>query len=189
MRLAGLLVLALVVLVVPTCSESEMAEPPPPEISEGVAEEEGAPIVTRGEGGTFQAPSGSFALSVGGVSCETGDLLVQDIANDSLYDDRVYTPGQGQFCIVEMALRNVGRAPAYFQRVPRLITVDGTLYGDEEEVSSTVTTYRLGQVNELNPGTRATEFFVFDIPADREPDLLLVESPLPAAEPVLLSLR
>ncbi|RKR89660.1 uncharacterized protein DUF4352 [Micromonospora pisi] len=98
---------------------------------------------------------GDLEFLVSGVRCgvdQVGDRLVNQAA-------------VGQFCLVELAVRNIGKNPAFFtDALQRAYGPDGALFNADSEASLLANADQQAFLNEINPGILVTGALVYDIP-------------------------
>lgn len=98
---------------------------------------------------------GDLEFQVRQVRCgvgQVGDPLVSQAA-------------VGQFCLVELAVRNVGKRPAFFtDALQRAYGPDGELFNADSEASMLANADQQVFLNEINPGNLVTGALVYDIP-------------------------
>jgi hypothetical protein len=98
---------------------------------------------------------------------------------DRLGDEFVSQPAIGQFCLVEMTIRNVGDRPATFSdSLQRAYGADGVRFGADTGAGILANAQQQVFLNEINPGNQVTGVVVYDIP----PDARIAELELHASE-------
>lgn len=97
---------------------------------------------------------------------------------DRIGDAFVSQTAVGQFCLVEMTIRNVGDRPATFSdSLQRAYGTDGARFGADTGAGILANAEQQVFLNEINPGNRVTGVVVYDIPPDaRIAELELHES-------------
>jgi hypothetical protein len=72
----------------------------------------------------------------------------------------------GQFCVVELAVRNVGQRPAFFtDTLQRAYGPDGEQFGADSGASILANSDQQAFLGEINPGIQVTGAVVYDIPS------------------------
>lgn len=103
------------------------------------------------------ARDGDLEFQVREVRCgltEVGDPLVSQLA-------------VGQFCLVNLAVRNLGRQPVVFHDDLQLgYGPAGQRFGVDSSAGLLANADQLAFLSEINPGNRVTGAIVYDIPAD-----------------------
>ncbi|MFY1688597.1 DUF4352 domain-containing protein [Plantactinospora sp. WMMB782] len=103
------------------------------------------------------ARDGDLEFRVRELRCgltEVGDPLVSQLA-------------VGQFCVVDLAVRNLGNRPATFQDTLQVAYGPaGQRFGVDSSAGLLANADRLGFLSEINPGNRVTGVVVYDIPPD-----------------------
>ncbi|MEQ4304791.1 DUF4352 domain-containing protein [Plantactinospora sp. B6F1] len=103
------------------------------------------------------ARDGDLEFQVQRVRCgvtEVGDPLVSQLA-------------VGQFCLVDLAVRNLGRRPVTFQDGLQIAYGPaGQRFGVDSSAGLLANADQLGFLDEINPGNRVTGAVVYDIPPD-----------------------
>ena len=81
-------------------------------------------------------------------------------------DPLVNQAAVGQFCLVELAVRNVGKRPAFFtDTLQRAYGPDGELFSADSGASMLANADQQVFLSEINPGNLVTGAVVYDIPA------------------------
>ncbi|MGI5211432.1 DUF4352 domain-containing protein [Plantactinospora sp. CA-290183] len=123
-----------------------------PEIYTGLRDR-GQRIVALGQ----PARDGDLEFRVGEVRCglpEVGDALVSQLA-------------VGQFCVVQLAVRNLGSRPVVLQEDLQVAYGPaGQHFGVDSGASLLANADQLAFLSEINPGNRVTGAIVYDIPPD-----------------------
>ncbi|GAA3779064.1 hypothetical protein GCM10022225_78980 [Plantactinospora mayteni] len=103
------------------------------------------------------ARDGDLEFQVHEVRCgltEVGDPLVSQLAI-------------GQFCVVDLAIRNLGAGPATFSDgLQTAYGPAGQRFGVDSSAGLLANADQLGFLSEINPGNRVTGAVVYDIPPD-----------------------
>ncbi|MGI5146898.1 DUF4352 domain-containing protein [Plantactinospora sp. CA-294935] len=103
------------------------------------------------------ARDGDLEFQVQEVRCgltEVGDPLVSQLAI-------------GQFCVVDLAVRNLGLRPVTFQDSLQIAYGPaGQRFGVDSSAGLLANADQLGFLSEINPGNRVTGAVVYDIPPD-----------------------
>ncbi|MDG4790613.1 DUF4352 domain-containing protein [Micromonospora sp. WMMD1102] len=103
------------------------------------------------------ARDGDLEFRVRELRCgltEVGDPLVSQLA-------------VGQFCVVDLAVRNLGTRPVTFQDTLQVAYGPaGQRFGVDSSAGLLANADRLGFLSEINPGNRVTGVVVYDIPPD-----------------------
>jgi Domain of unknown function (DUF4352) len=162
--LAGLTVLAIIMNAV-NGGETETAEPAaavaePPAVAEGDA----APAAPAApEDDTFAigeaAPDGDFSFVVSKVDCGLTEIG----------DQYFGTTAQGQFCVVDVAVTNIGdTAGAFFGDNSKLLNAEGQEFSADSEAAIYLENSD-SLFEEINPGNTLNSKIVFDVPAGTTP--------------------
>jgi hypothetical protein len=130
---------------------------------EGVADapaEEAAPETSDTDAGIGQpAADGDFSFVVSGVDCS-----LTEIGNQYLG-----TKAQGQFCIVSLAVTNIGdSAQSFFGDNTKLYNADGQEFSADTEAAIYLED-SASLFEEINPGNSLNSKVVFDVPAGTTP--------------------
>ncbi|WP_422772746.1 DUF4352 domain-containing protein [Plantactinospora sp. WMMC1484] len=103
------------------------------------------------------ARDGDLEFRVHGLRCglaEVGDPLISQRA-------------VGQFCMVDLAVRNLGARPALFHDDLQVAYGPaGQRFGADSSAGLLANADQLGFLSEINPGNRVTGTIVYDIPPD-----------------------
>ncbi|MGY1842075.1 DUF4352 domain-containing protein [Modestobacter sp. SYSU DS0875] len=105
------------------------------------------------------AADGKFNFVVNGVDCST-----TEIGNEYLN-----TTAQGQFCIVDVAITNIGdKAQSFFGDNAKLFNAQGQEFSADSEAAIYLDDSS-SLYEEINPGNSLTSKVVFDVPAGTVP--------------------
>ncbi|MGY1750935.1 DUF4352 domain-containing protein [Modestobacter sp. SYSU DS0511] len=128
------------------------------DVEEPVAEE--AAVEESGNPGIGEpAADGKFNFVVNGVDCST-----TEIGNEYLN-----TTAQGQFCIVDVAITNIGdKAQSFFGDNAKLFNAQGQEFSADSEAAIYLDDSS-SLYEEINPGNSLTSKVVFDVPAGTVP--------------------
>ncbi|HJA37867.1 MAG TPA: DUF4352 domain-containing protein [Candidatus Brevibacterium intestinigallinarum] len=113
-----------------------------------------------------------------GDAVATGDweITVSDVQSgvSQVGDEFLGSTAQGQYILVDIAVKNTGSSPSYFfEDDVKLLDDAGNTYATDSEAS--LYTTESGDVfllEEINPGNTASGVIVFDVPADASPNVL-----------------
>jgi hypothetical protein len=113
-----------------------------------------------------------------GDAVATGDweITVSDVQTgvSQVGDEFLGSTAQGQYILVDIAVKNTGSSPSYFfEDDVKLLDDAGNTYATDSEAS--LYTRESGDVfllEEINPGNTASGVLVFDVPADASPNVL-----------------
>jgi hypothetical protein len=133
----------------PAGASDAAAEP----VEEVVEEDSGNPGI--GEG----AADGKFNFVVNGVDCTATEIG----------DEYLSTTAQGQFCIVDVTINNVGdKAQSFFGDNATLFNADGQEFSADSEAAIYLDDSS-SLYEEINPGNTLASKVVFDVPAGTVP--------------------
>ena len=105
------------------------------------------------------APDGDFSFVVSGVDCS-----LTEIGNEY-----VGTTAQGQFCIVSVAVTNIGNeAGSFFGDNSKLLNAEGQEFSADSEAAIYLEESD-SLFEEINPGNTLNSKVVFDVPAGTTP--------------------
>ena len=114
-----------------------------------------APVVAAGIGQPVQ--DGKFEFVVQGVECGATSVGSQ------YFDEQA----QGQFCLVNLAVKNVGTEPQHmFTDNQYLFDEAGRKFGADSAATFAHDTDTQVWISEINPGNAVDGVLVFDVPAD-----------------------
>lgn len=109
------------------------------------------------------ANDGKFQFTVKGVECGKTEVVSPD-------SDALRQKAQGQFCLMTLAIKNIGNEQQYFsQSDQKLLNAESQQYTPD----SSATIYNGGNsqalLAQINPGNSVEGVLVFDIPKDQTP--------------------
>jgi hypothetical protein len=100
---------------------------------------------------------GDFEFRVHEITYGTAELADQSVTRQA----------SGQFCLVELTVRNVGDRPATFSdRYQRAFRADGEEYAVDSAAGVLANSDQQIFLNSINPGNTVTGVLVYDIPPD-----------------------
>ena len=133
----------------------------PPAAADGGAAADSAEVVDDAPayGIGDAAADGKFSFVVNGVECGT-----TEIGNEYLN-----TTAQGQFCIVDVTISNIGDEPqSFFGDNSKLYNAAGQEFSADSEAAIYLENSD-SLYAEINPGNSLNSLVVFDVPADMTP--------------------
>lgn len=128
-----------------------------PDAAAPVAEDVVAEPAVPGIGATVA--DGDFSFVVNGVDCSTTQIG----------DDYFNTTAQGQFCIVDLTVTNIGdQAQSFFGDNATLLNAEGQEFSADTEAAIYLAD-SASLYEEINPGNSLASRVVFDVPAGMTP--------------------
>ena len=163
--LAGLTVLAIIVNAV-NGGDTKTAASDTGTVTDGGSTGDAAPAEAPAEApedagfGLGQpAPDGDFSFVVSGVDCS-----LTEIGNEYFG-----TQAQGQFCVVDVAVTNIGdTAGSFFGDNSKLLNAEGQEFSADTEAAIYLENSD-SLFEEINPGNTLNSKVVFDVPAGTTP--------------------
>jgi hypothetical protein len=108
------------------------------------------------------AADGDFSFVVSGVDCSLTEIGTQYFG----------TKAQGQFCVVNVAVTNIGDTPgAFFGDNSKLLNAEGQQFSADTEAAIYLEE-SASLFEEINPGNTLNSKIVFDVPAGTTPSTI-----------------
>ena len=108
------------------------------------------------------AADGDFSFVVSGVDCSLSEIGTEYFG----------TKAQGQFCVVNVAVTNIGdTAGAFFGDNSKLLNAEGQEFSADTEAAIYLRTSD-SLFEEINPGNTLNSKIVFDVPAGTTPSTI-----------------